>query len=270
MSGVRGIVARLFGWGDRVAPVAAPTEQVDARVLLINLDRDRERLERATSFLATQSLAWKRMPGLLGSALPDVVRASIKGGAVVGPGTLGCFLSHLHAWELVASGTEGAIILEDDVRIQRDLGECYETARASGLELLFMNNRMAPPKGSKAGNGQEILSIETAVLSRVGEKGHGCGGDGYFITPSGARSAIDLVTRFGVWEEPDWFLLFAATGLSGIPALADNEIYARALSRAAKYYEVPDPILKGAALRRPAVRHGGMGSTRLELNRDAS
>ncbi|HZY68796.1 MAG TPA: glycosyltransferase family 25 protein [Devosia sp.] len=260
---------RITPWLRRLLPrrAAVRSEETSghARAILINLDRDAERLRRATAALARQDIATIRLPALLGTALPQFLRERIPG--EVGPGSLGCFLSHVRAWETIAAGEHGAIVLEDDMQILRDLRECHELAARSGLDLLFMNARMAPPKGPQRRTGSEILALDEAILSRTGQGGHACGADGYYLSPRGARAMISLVQRTGVWDEVDWTLLVAAVGRARLPSIAGNPLFAGKLGQLAARLDVSEPLLGAAALRSPAVRHGGMGSTRLELNR---
>jgi GR25 family glycosyltransferase involved in LPS biosynthesis len=238
-----------------------------APVILINLERDRDRLDRMTLELAGQDIALTRLDAVLGTTVPRAMIDALPGASALRPGTLGCFLSHMRAWEMVAASadTEGAVILEDDVNVLRDLAECHAMAVGTGKDVVFLNHRMAPPQRSNAA-ASEVLSIVDAVLARTGRKGSACGTDAYFLSRHGARTLLQLVQQQGARLDVDWLVLYATIGAMGLPAIASNETFARILGLAASLYDIATPLISGAALARPAVRHGAIVSTRLELN----
>jgi GR25 family glycosyltransferase involved in LPS biosynthesis len=254
--------AGLFSRG--AAKPAARTERTP--VILINLDRDRERLDRVTVELAGQDIALTRLTAVLGSSVTRASLDHLPGASGLGAGTLGCFLSHIRAWEMVSSAeAEGAIIIEDDIKVLRDLAECHALAAATGKDVVFLNHRMALPKRNNAGS-SEVLSIVDAVLGRTGQKGNACGTDGYFLSRQGARVLLDLVHRQGARTDVDWVVLYASIGAAGLPAIASNLTFSRVLGETAALYDIAAPLISAAALARPAVRHAANGSTRLELN----
>jgi len=97
---------------------------------LINLDKDRMRLDRAGGELDRAGLAWERLPAVNGRSLSEAelhrhydAKAAQRFARypLLAP-EIGCYLSHRAAWQrLLDQGTEGAIILEDDLRITGDL-----------------------------------------------------------------------------------------------------------------------------------------------------
>ncbi len=91
---------------------------------VINLDKDRERLQRITQQLAPTGLAWTRIGAVYGRDLSDAERARCldangyrrRHGKEPAPGELGCYLSHLAVMQaLLASPHRYALVLEDDV-----------------------------------------------------------------------------------------------------------------------------------------------------------
>lgn len=95
----------------------------DLPVWVINLDRAPDRLNRMHAGLQEQELPYERLPAIDGKVefdrlLPKVDRAAYERnmGQTLLPGKVGCYFSHLAAWErLVASDKPVALILEDDV-----------------------------------------------------------------------------------------------------------------------------------------------------------
>jgi glycosyl transferase family 25 len=86
-------------------------------VLLINLDRDTDRLAAARQRLLAEGLECERVSAVLGTnvpgALADQFRMSFAG---MRPGEIGCYASHLVAAErFLDSGQECAVVLEDDI-----------------------------------------------------------------------------------------------------------------------------------------------------------
>lgn len=104
---------------------------MDWPVFLINLDKDKARLEAATAELARAGLPWQRIPAVNGRALPaeriEMVydkRANCRRARhpLTAP-EIGCYLSHIAAWRAIAgSGAPGGVVLEDDFRVVGDLG----------------------------------------------------------------------------------------------------------------------------------------------------
>ncbi|MEM6609389.1 MAG: glycosyltransferase family 25 protein [Pseudomonadota bacterium] len=103
---------------------------MDWPVYLINLDKDRRRLEAATAQLARAEVPWTRVAAVNGRALSAdeiaaVYDAKMNRRCARHPLTapeIGCYLSHLKAWSLIRSAAvPGAIILEDDFRIDGNL-----------------------------------------------------------------------------------------------------------------------------------------------------
>ncbi|HET8693533.1 MAG TPA: glycosyltransferase family 25 protein [Aquabacterium sp.] len=96
-------------------------------ILLINLDRSRDRLERCGALLDKLGLPWERVPAVEGAKLdPATLKQLNPQPAPHGewfrgltPGEIGCFLSHLKCWELIAQRQLAcALILEDDFDLE--------------------------------------------------------------------------------------------------------------------------------------------------------
>lgn len=97
-------------------------------VLLINLPRSTDRRVRMEQRLAALGLDYELLPAVDGRAqweqlLPSVDLASFQrhaGGDVL-PGEIGCYHSHLQAWQrLVASDAQVLLVLEDDMVFHDD------------------------------------------------------------------------------------------------------------------------------------------------------
>jgi glycosyl transferase family 25 len=89
-----------------------------SHVLVINLDKDTERLEAVTKQLSDVSLKATRIPAIYGAVLSDKETRSNTTNQCYNyctPSMVGCWLSHKKAWEFVVNNNiESALILEDD------------------------------------------------------------------------------------------------------------------------------------------------------------
>jgi glycosyl transferase, family 25 len=97
------------------------------RAFLINLDRCTERLAWIADQFAFLGIAFERIPAVDGSAMSSTAREAFtreRPSTDWLPGQIGCFLSHLHAWQLAANGSDQIIsIFEDDIHISDDIRE---------------------------------------------------------------------------------------------------------------------------------------------------
>ncbi len=91
---------------------------------VINLDKDRERLQRISQQLATTGLDWTRSSAVYGRDLPPAEQQRLldsaayrrKHGMEPALGELGCYLSHVAVMRaLLASEHRFGLVLEDDV-----------------------------------------------------------------------------------------------------------------------------------------------------------
>ncbi len=102
-------------------------------IMVINLDEDKERLQRTTQRLSALGLSWERLPAIHWRNLTEEHHALVNRerqeaqGIMVFPGEIGCWMSHRLAHQKVAKGPgEMGLIMEDDIEIQEDLPEVLE------------------------------------------------------------------------------------------------------------------------------------------------
>lgn len=97
-------------------------------VLLINLPRSVERRTRMEQRLASLGLDYQILPAVDGQERWDELRGSVDvkaferhAGSDVLPGEIGCYHSHLQAWQrLIASDEQVLLVLEDDMVFHDD------------------------------------------------------------------------------------------------------------------------------------------------------
>ena len=155
------------------------------RIIVINLDGDTDRRVRIETRLKELGLRWQRLPAADGrrlephqEALVDRAEQAARG-LRISPGAIGCWLSHRHAQQIVADGTEPmALILEDDVLVDDGLPEVLDTleqgaaGRFDAIRLHRLNLR------------RTFLPVR-----RIGTRSIG------FVRPSDSGSQAYVITR---------------------------------------------------------------------------
>ena len=92
-------------------------------------------------------------------------------------GEMGCFLSHRRVWQDAAISTEPTVIFEDDAYPYRAI-EASDLP-PEGWDLVFLNSRISP-------------SDKAFFDNRFRAPVHGCGLEGYAITPQGAEKLLAI------------------------------------------------------------------------------
>lgn len=105
--------------------VAAPGCNVS--IVVINMDRDSDRLAYMSSQLTRLGLTFTRFPGIAGAKIPSELRDYFTSGegGFLSVGEIGCYASHLAVYEAIENGSIAApaLVLEDDVALPDDLPE---------------------------------------------------------------------------------------------------------------------------------------------------
>lgn len=104
-------------------------------VYLINLDRSPDRLDFMRGQFGAAGVSFTRLPAADGRD-PEVLRHSRRSRlSQLSPGEIGCFESHIRAWEmLLASNAAAAIVTEDDIIVSNDF---LKVAEAAAREVDF-------------------------------------------------------------------------------------------------------------------------------------
>jgi glycosyl transferase family 25 len=102
----------------------------NARVFVINLEEDQDRLQAIDGQLARLGIRYERFPGFRGAQLPPWLREQFFDehdlpNAGLGPGEIGCYASHLGLYgKIVEERVEGPVlVLEDDAQLGSRLPE---------------------------------------------------------------------------------------------------------------------------------------------------
>jgi glycosyl transferase family 25 len=121
-------------------------------ILVINLDRDRDRLEYMRNQFDRIGMSFERLPAVHGVNLPPVLRPFFcdLGDTIVSPlmpGQIGCHASHLLAWMTIVERDLGPAVLicEDDVVLPADLPQLLEsliTTAPEGWDIIRLSTLM--------------------------------------------------------------------------------------------------------------------------------
>lgn len=95
------------------------------KVLVINLDRSPERLEHMRKMFGEQGHSFERVAAVDAKALSQAEIARWRQGTPnfyeLGPGEIGCFLSHRKCWEMAAASLDPfTVVCEDDIFLGRN------------------------------------------------------------------------------------------------------------------------------------------------------
>jgi GR25 family glycosyltransferase involved in LPS biosynthesis len=180
--------------------------QLPVPILVINLDRDADRMEQTReAFAQAQNFTLARSPGIV-PVLPRTATQVLTRGKHVQAGTLGTFMAHVLAWETVAAGEAASVIVEDDIR-PAGLHRLLKVPVPADCDLLFINHRMADPHADRAE--LSVVPAHTVLPQRLplGAAKAAPGGDGYVLTPRGAKKLLRAVLSDGFEGHVDWRLL---------------------------------------------------------------
>ncbi len=184
----------------------------DYAIAMINLASNPGRLRTMTRLLRDVPVPWFRVAGVEGRLLPKAAMRRLVGQAdPTMRGTLGCFLSHVSAWDtMVARGLPHCLIIEDDVEpllpLPAGLG-------ALGLppdfDVCFVNDRLQPRWPAvriAAQDGYRAVRFAEAFATFLPED-NAPGTDGYIVSDTGARKLLAWVEEDGFAHDVDWRLL---------------------------------------------------------------
>lgn len=136
----------------------------------------------------------KTVPGLLGDEFLDEREAKIRHKRSLTSSEVGCYLSHYRSIkQAYDEGYDRACILEDDVLLEPDFGEClnkllelsdeYEMIRLMALKI--RKRKVVAPLFEGSENAHEIVRPERGW----------CGAQGYVLSRSGMKKILDFASN---------------------------------------------------------------------------
>lgn len=166
------------------------------RVFLINLDRSPDRLAFMRAEANRIGLHFERIPGVNGTDVPDELKPQFLNpdGSIIGQisaGDVGCYAGHLTAHQhILREDLPYALILEDDVRLERDVLEAAHAAIAKappGWDYIHLSGRLKNPvlSVSTLPNGRHLVRHLRIPLNM----------GGYLMSRSGAEKFLAPAPR---------------------------------------------------------------------------
>jgi GR25 family glycosyltransferase involved in LPS biosynthesis len=242
-------------------PEAAPGAAV-VPTLIINLEKDGDRRKAILAqFAGLPGVEPRIVDGVYGRSLPDSLCEALAQDErwARNKGTIGCFLSHMKAWEEVARLTVPfALVLEDDVNVA-GLRRLASLALPEDAEIVFVNDRMSPLENRDV---RTALPIWRA-LQCLDSAHSGPGGDGYLLAPAGARKLIAACAKDLCFGHVDGRLLRYAATEADLAKLPEKSWVVGVVRHHRHPTLIPTlGLLKGYCLSTPLVKHLGVPSIR--------
>jgi GR25 family glycosyltransferase involved in LPS biosynthesis len=190
-------------------------------VICINLDRDAQRFLLLRALYQEIGLQPERHPGIFGASVPQIAVDSIFRSKRP-LNAIGCTMSHISVWDKVSKLDDGQVVLvlEDDALPSHQ----YDVARLlaslpSDMDYCFVNDRAAGGWAMNDLQTYEFQHVEDAN-AKLQDDCRAIGGDGYLLTPKGAKKLLGMVAQDGIVHSVDWQMyalgLFgSADGLTG-------------------------------------------------------
>jgi glycosyl transferase family 25 len=168
---------------------------------VIHLPRATARRAQVEHLLQTSPYDPEVLDAVEGSALSEAERNAVYSAQAIhkprypfplNAGEIGCFLSHRLAWQkILDEGLDAALILEDDVQIERDVFEKALTLAEENIQDLgYIQFQVRPLKGDAnvlaEGNGARVLSPNVTPLRTSAQ----------LVSAKAAAHLLDLTARF--------------------------------------------------------------------------
>jgi GR25 family glycosyltransferase involved in LPS biosynthesis len=242
--------------------------------LVINMDKDVDRLGRIFDALGKdEELNSVRIQAIPGSSLPQAARVALahNEGWASKAGEIGCFLSHVKAWEFVA-GTDApfCIVLEDDA-IPIGLDRLATTQFPDDFEFIFINDRMTVGSRTDPPTLPARFVAVRDSLPLLNDRPGGVGGDGYILTPGGARKLLDAVSKDLFFGHVDWRLLRYCVKPEDLEGELNESFVASVIRSHHNPQRAPAwGVLRAYCANTPLVHFGVGSSSREEINNAVS
>lgn len=188
------------------------------RVLIINLKKNVQRMERLNRSLTKLGVGYERVEAILGREVPAQERERniskfwwwCINGCPIRAGQWGCAMSHLLAYKhMVAENIKVACVLEDDAVpracLPMLLGRLERWVDASKAQVILISNH------------RDKDEVKLSAEFNVKEVSVGAFAEGYVITLPAAKKLISknfpikcAADEFGLWRGKGWVQLFQA------------------------------------------------------------
>lgn len=164
---------------------------------LINLDRSPQRLAHMRETFAGLGLDFVRVPAVDGRQLDEgELNGRLSGNGRfyrLGPGEVGCFLSHRRFWEIVSAGDDDyAAVFEDDIHLSQVAKEVLPRSDwiPADADIVKLETTVVPTLVDRVP--KHIVADRRIVRLR----GNHTGTAGYIISRDGARKLLSMSEMF--------------------------------------------------------------------------
>lgn len=174
------------------------------KVYVINLDKDKERLESIRSQLKEHDIQFERFSGINGSTIGNDNRLTDFCNSFCTNGTKGCALSHRTLWEtMIKENYESICIFEDDAIFNKDFNNHLQLlfgAIPRDYDIVYLGNHFYCGDTSTYNQfTTKLFNIKTSEYDTGILKVAGCGGfHGYILSKKGALKLLDSQTNFHI------------------------------------------------------------------------
>jgi glycosyl transferase family 25 len=172
-------------------------------VLVISLERSLERRKRVEEQLSKTSINWRFLDAVDGYALARMPfsykQAKVKRlqGYELTPGEVGCYLSHIKAWESCVANQKITLVFEDDFLLNAEFEVVLN-------DLLNIQHKWDLVRLSGIYQTEDRLLANRELYSLVQNLGEPCGTASYVLNPRAA--SILLKNTADIYEPVDHFL----------------------------------------------------------------
>ena len=208
----------------QVASGLGAPHQTGLPTFCINLEDAPQRWRRVELLLGP-GVDLARQRGVAGRTLPQTLIDALQPSCTLtSKGEIGCFLSHVAAWERVAAlgdSTAYALVAEDDAIFTFGPGvgltAALEEAMARGLGYFSLSSHATVFAARRATSGEASVDLADVMAESIG-RSPGLGAQGYLLTPAAAQALVEMVRAVGIILPLDWQMMAYLACLNGVLA----------------------------------------------------
>jgi glycosyl transferase family 25 len=173
------------------------------QVFVISLERSSDRRKRVEEQLNQTNIQWNFLNAVDGYALPEMPSSYQKSkvkrlqGYELTPGEVGCFLSHIKAWELCYLNNVITLVFEDDFLVSKNLELVIN-------DLLIISDQWNLVRLSGIYETEHETLQQRSGYVLVKNLGESCGTAAYLIQPAAAK--VLLSHAADIYEPVDHYL----------------------------------------------------------------
>jgi glycosyl transferase family 25 len=173
------------------------------QVFVISLERSADRRRRVEEQLNQTNIQWNFLNAVDGYALPEMPSSYQKSkvkrlqGYELTPGEVGCFLSHVKAWEWCVLNNATTLVFEDDFLVSQNLEIVMN-------DLLMISDQWNLVRLSGIYDTDHEILQKRSGYELVKNLGEPCGTAAYMIQPAAAKILLSHAAE--IYEPVDHYL----------------------------------------------------------------